>query len=221
MKRFGIDLVIKIPNLVVGKLRSSAWNLLRELVGEKALMALLLMQGKDDGALFMQVLNENEDSKNAGKCYTQLAGDLLCERMKLCSDAAQPPSDGKPNKSSKRQRDWDPPLAESTPPLKKKRKLQKANQNVKKSEDNIVTTTLQKNTKNSILRKPGSITFYRMRMFYAKPVLNKDGEVKFGLRHIRKHLIHRFSLSNFYMLIYAVVNILTEFYKYFSYRCTE
>ncbi|XP_014554463.1 hypothetical protein COCVIDRAFT_104862, partial [Bipolaris victoriae FI3] len=34
-------------------------------------------------------------------------------------------------------------------------------------------------------RTPGSITFVRSRMLYAKAALNANGGVRFGLRHIR------------------------------------
>ena len=36
------------------------------------------------------------------------------------------------------------------------------------------------------LHMPGSITLVRNRMFYARAALNAKGEVRFGLRHIRK-----------------------------------
>jgi hypothetical protein len=38
---------------------------------------------------------------------------------------------------------------------------------------------------NSEDRAPGSITFVRSRMLYAKAALNAKGGVRFGLRHIR------------------------------------
>jgi telomerase reverse transcriptase len=37
------------------------------------------------------------------------------------------------------------------------------------------------------LRKPNSIVFVRRRMFYARPVFNAKGEVRFGLKDSRKH----------------------------------
>ena len=38
----------------------------------------------------------------------------------------------------------------------------------------------------TVLRAPGSITFVRNRMLYAKASLNARGRVRFGLRHIRE-----------------------------------
>lgn len=38
------------------------------------------------------------------------------------------------------------------------------------------------------LHSPGNISFVRSRMLYARGALNARGEVRFGLRHIRKCL---------------------------------
>lgn len=41
---------------------------------------------------------------------------------------------------------------------------------------------------NKMMHKPNSILFVRRRMLYARPTLNGKGEVRFGLKHIRRQL---------------------------------
>lgn len=41
------------------------------------------------------------------------------------------------------------------------------------------------------LNMPGAITLVRNRMFYARAALNAKGEVRFGLRHIRKPAVRK------------------------------
>lgn len=50
------------------------------------------------------------------------------------------------------------------------------------------------------LNTPGAITLVRNRMFYARAALNARGEVRFGLRHIRKPALRKRSCS---ILTYA------------------
>ena len=47
----------------------------------------------------------------------------------------------------------------------------------------------------SVLHRPTEITFVRSRMMYARPALNAKGDVRFGLRHIRKLMSVRKQLS--------------------------
>lgn len=46
----------------------------------------------------------------------------------------------------------------------------------------------RKNTRptEGVLHSPKSITFVRSRILYARPALNAKGDVRLGLRHIRK-----------------------------------
>lgn len=41
---------------------------------------------------------------------------------------------------------------------------------------------------SGLLHNPNSIVFVRRRMLYARPAINSQGGVRFGLRHIRKSL---------------------------------
>lgn len=68
-------------------------------------------------------------------------------------------------------------------PLSKASAFNGVPQNVQKPTPMLSSTTSE--------RRPSSIRFVRSRMFYAKPGLNAQGNVRFGLRHI--HVFNRFS----------------------------
>jgi hypothetical protein len=48
--------------------------------------------------------------------------------------------------------------------------------------------------KAGTLHTPANITFVRSRMLYARATLNKLGDVRFGLRHIRKPVLNLYFL---------------------------
>ena len=53
--------------------------------------------------------------------------------------------------------------------------------------ENVVPRQAESSKLIPIFRKPGDIVFVRSRMMYARAALNADGDVRFGLRHIRKY----------------------------------
>jgi hypothetical protein len=50
----------------------------------------------------------------------------------------------------------------------------------------LITGKAKSKPKSLDRHSPGSITFVRNRMLYARAALNAKGEVRYGLRHIRK-----------------------------------
>src|ERR1700761_6831696 len=54
-------------------------------------------------------------------------------------------------------------------------------------------TSIKAKDKSNTLHSPATITFVRNRMLYARAALNAQGQVRFGLQHIRMSIICLFS----------------------------
>jgi telomerase reverse transcriptase len=58
-----------------------------------------------------------------------------------------------------------------------------------RGESNVLTTTNVPATLKSQIQTPGRIVFIRNRILYARAALNAQGNIRFGLRHIRKYFL--------------------------------
>lgn len=67
----------------------------------------------------------------------------------------------------------------------------KPQQKQKHHQDSDHDHAMEQKIPNAIVeRNPNAIVFVRSRMMYAKAALNAKGGVRFGMRHIRKSLLH-------------------------------
>ncbi|KAJ6259859.1 hypothetical protein Dda_5503 [Drechslerella dactyloides] len=165
-RQFGLDVVCIYPNPHAAEFRSTPWKTITDIIGQETMLKLLAMQGDAEGAVFFPL----SDKVRRGYGPNSLISNKCFQQF------------------------LGTPLSEIQ--LEKKvQKIWPAHEGVAAARPHEqVTFSRKPKTPESIVRTPSEIRFVRSRIFYAKPVNNKNSESKTGLPHI--HVLNRYSNPN-------------------------